>query len=112
MHEIGWDKYNAVTVGEGVHKEGSNPLDFVGRDRKEINMMLIFDLFEVGKLPKQNKIVPWTLTDLKRAQGKNQYLIEEGWATTFLENHDSARCISQFGDESRWAESGKLFCVS
>jgi alpha-glucosidase len=111
MHDIGWGKYNAMTVGEGSSRANSDPLRFVGRDRKELNMMFIFDLFAVGRDPIKSKILPWTLTDLKQAQGGNQYLIKDGWVTTFLENHDSPRCISRFGDESHWAASGKLLCV-
>jgi glycosidase len=48
---------------------------------------------------------------LKKAAGRNQYLVEEAWPTTFLENHDSSRCISRHGDESHWEESGKLFAI-
>jgi glycosidase len=111
MHDIGWGKYNAMSVGEGASQAPVNPMNFVGRDRKELNMIFIFDLFTVGRNKPRHRMEPWTLTDLKKAQGRNQWLIEDGWVTTFLENHDQPRCISRFGDESNWAASGKLLCV-
>jgi alpha-glucosidase len=109
MHDVGWSRYNAMTVGEG--SRDMVPLNFVGRNRKELNMMFLFDLFTVGRNKLKRKMQPWKLTDLKRAQGRNQWLIEDGWVATFLENHDQPRCISRFGDESHWATSGKLLCV-
>lgn len=111
MHDIGWGKYNAMTVGEGSSRGESDPMNYVGKDRNELNMMFIFDLFKVGRDAVLSKLTPWSLPDLKQAQGTNQYLVKDGWVTTFLENHDSPRCISRFGDETHWAASGKLFCV-
>jgi glycosidase len=111
MHDIGWSKYNAMTVGEGGSSEEANPLRFAHRDGKELNMMYTFDMLYVGRDRVNNKEMPWKLTDLKKAAGRNQYLVEEAWPTTFLENHDSSRCISRHGDESYWEESGKLFAI-
>lgn len=44
----------------------------------------------------------WKLADLKGSVTRTQDIIKgtDAWTTVFMENHDQARCVSRFGDDS------------
>lgn len=57
----------------------------------------------------------WKLSDLKASIGRTQGLISgtDAWTTVFMENHDQARSVSRFGDDSpQWrVRSGKMLAL-
>lgn len=57
----------------------------------------------------------WTLSDFKASIARTQGIITgtDAWTTTFMENHDQARCVSRFGDDSpEWrVQSGKMLSL-
>lgn len=109
-------KYDAMTVGEVGHSTREDALKYVSAKEKEMNMMFLFDVAEVGvdvgdrfrfksfKLPEFKKAVE---TVCSFAEGT------DAWATCYLENHDQPRSITRFGDASpKWrVKSGKLLAT-
>jgi oligo-1,6-glucosidase len=79
-----------------------------------------FDIVDVGmgKVFKfQTTPRNYKLTDLKRAIARTQSLVSpdfDGWTTAFMENHDQARSISRFGNDSTPSlarRSGKMLAL-
>lgn len=109
-------KYDAMTVGEVGHSTREDALKYVSAKEKEMNMMFLFDVVEIGSDPKDRfRYNGFKLTDFKQAV-KNMCSFAEGtdaWATIFTENHDQPRSITRFGNDSpkfRF-KSGKLLAL-
>lgn len=107
-------KYNIMTVGEGPGIDLSNGLDYVHKDRNELNMIFHFDHMFIdngpgGKydpidvsLPKFKKVFSDWDTKLK----------DNGWGSIFLGNHDFSRMVSRFGNDTTFHnESAKLLAM-
>jgi oligo-1,6-glucosidase len=81
-------------------------------------MVFQFDVVDTGQ-GKQTKFrttpFNYTLQDLKDAIARTQSLLDgtDTWTTTFAENHDQARSISRFGNDSpQWRErSGRMLAL-
>lgn len=81
-------------------------------------MVFQFDVVDVGqgKTTKYNTVpFNYTLNDFKEAIARTQGLIvgTDAWTTSFVENHDQARSVSRFGDDSaQWRErSGRMLAL-
>lgn len=99
-------RYGAITVGELPNTpETERVLRYVSAREGQLNMVFQFDVVDVGmgSIHKYD-VVPrsWQLPDLKRAVDRTQVLIRDtdGWSTVFMENHDQARSVSRFGNDS------------
>ena len=96
-------KYDAMTVGEVGHSTREDALKYVSAKEKEMNMMFLFDVVEVGSDPSDRfRYNGYSLVDLKKAV-ENMCKFTEGtdaWSTVFTENHDQPRSITRFGDDS------------
>lgn len=97
-------RYNCMTVGESPRVLNKQQLlAFVGASQKELNMVFEFELAEIDsgmpcwKIPKK-----WQLTELKNIVSRSQSYLDDsdGWVTNYLENHDRARAVSRFGNDS------------
>jgi oligo-1,6-glucosidase len=98
--------YDAITVGELPHTPDMDTVvRYVSAEARLLNMVLLFEAVDIGK----GKVTSydtepgnWTLLDLKAAISHSQYLLRgtDAWTTVFLENHDQARSVSRFGDDS------------
>ncbi|KAL1617209.1 hypothetical protein SLS54_007986 [Diplodia seriata] len=108
MHGI-LSKYpspRAMTVGELPHTHSrAHVLRYVSARAKQLDMTFMFDVVDVGFGAVQRfDTTPrsWTLRDLKDAVMRTQDLIDgtDAWTTTFMENHDQARCVSRFGGDA------------
>ncbi|KAM9903665.1 hypothetical protein OXX79_003222 [Metschnikowia pulcherrima] len=96
-------KYDAMTVGEVGHCEREDALRYVSAKEKEMNMMFLFDLVELGSDPKDRfRYNGFKLTDLKKAVTTMSSFIDgtDAWSTCFFENHDQPRSITRFGNDS------------
>lgn len=111
-----FSKYNALTIGEVGYSTRENALKYVCAKEKEMNMMFLFDVVDLGVNPLDRYVFKgWTLCDMKQ-KVQNMSLFAEGtdaWATCFLENHDQARAISRFGNDSPEfrVKSGKMLAT-
>lgn len=111
-------KYDAMTVGEcpNTHtKEGV--LKYVSAEAKQLDMVFQFDVVDIGQGPYKFQTTPfaWKLPELKQAINNTQTLMHgnDGWTTTFLENHDQARSISRFASDApeHRVASGKMLAL-
>lgn len=112
-------RYGAITVGElPCTPETERVLRYVSAKDGQLNMVFQFDIVDVGlgRLHKYDTVPKnWRLPDLKGAVDRTQALIRgtDGWSTVFMENHDQARSISRFADDSpqHRVASGKLLAL-
>lgn len=112
-------RYDAMTVGECPYTpDPQTVIGYVGASQKRLNMVFQFDVVDVGmgKVFKyQTEPFAYTLHDLKDAVARTQGLLHgtDAWTTSFIENHDQARCISRYGSDSpEWRErSGKMLAL-
>lgn len=116
MFEKVTSKYDAMTVGEVGKSTREDALSFVSAKEKEMNMMFLFDVVELGASPSDRfKDLGWTLTDLKDAVNSMSSFIKgtDAWSTCFFENHDQPRSITRFGNASPefLFKSGKMLAT-
>ncbi|KAJ8609010.1 hypothetical protein MRB53_039369 [Persea americana] len=112
-------RYNAMSVGEcPFTPDIRTVIDYVGAKSKRLNMVFQFDVVNVGQgsvFKYQTEPFAWKLSDLKQAVNTTQSFLNntDGWTTAFMENHDQARSISRFGNDSpEWRErSGKMLAL-
>ncbi len=114
MNQEVLSKYDCMTVGEafGVSAEQANL--YVGKERKELNMIYHFD----HAVPRDENcfIDPkpeFTLTELKQIFSKWDVATgNDGWNTVYFGNHDNARMLSRFGDINQYfQESAKMLAT-
>lgn len=96
-------KYDTITVGEMPFvKDEKEILKIVGANEEELRMIFIFDMVGIDDQHWRMTLQDWKLNDLKRIISKWQtFMIEnDGWNSVFWENHDNARSISRYCDDS------------
>lgn len=112
-------RYDAMTVGECPFTPDQKRVHgYVSASEKRLNMVFQFDLVDVGQgkvFKYRTKPFAYTLGDLKAAISRTQGLIHgsDAWTTSFVENHDQARSVSRFGNDSpEWRErSAKMLAL-
>jgi oligo-1,6-glucosidase len=107
-------KYDIMTVGEVGQSTLEEGMLYVLEDRNEFNMLFHFehtelDFGEEGKWTPR----PWKLTELKDIMTKWQVeLYQKGWNSLYLNNHDTARMVSRFGNDTIYRkESAKMLAT-
>ncbi|KAK3652581.1 hypothetical protein LTR56_001945 [Elasticomyces elasticus] len=111
-------KYDSITVGEMpfVHDE-EEIMKVVGADRKELNMIFIFDLVDVDNIPGSFRLTlhEWQPKEIRNILTRYQRLMldRDGWNSIFIENHDNPRSVSRYCDDSdEYRDLGaKLLCL-
>lgn len=105
-----FNKYDIMTVGEANGVSVEQAEDWVGEDKKRLNMIFQFDHL---KLWDENPQADLDLVKLKKTFTQWQKGLENiGWNALFLENHDVPRIVSKWGDtEQYWAESATCLAV-
>lgn len=93
---------DSITVGEGWPTT-KIAIDYTNPKNHEIDMMFNFDLISHiwtnNELAKFEPNIP-NLIEMKKIFKRWQLdLKDQGWNTLFWENHDLARCISNFGND-------------
>lgn len=103
--------YNAFTMGEGVGVNDDLAHLYVAESRKELDMIYHFDVLEHnivdGKFINPTK---FDLINLKSIFRKWQKVFDQGgWIANALGNHDFARCVTRFGNDTKYhKESAKM----
>lgn len=97
-------KYDILTVGETPHTSSDEAALYTDASRHELNMVFHFDHMhldydENGKYAKTRVYLP----DLKRVMTEWQEKMAAcgGWNSLYWSNHDQARAVSRFGNDSR-----------
>ncbi len=97
------DNYDLLTVGEaGGTAEGA--VRYTNLDGSELNMIFSFDAPDdichdapLGKWNDNPADLPTVRAAFNRWQ---QYLAKDGWNSLYLSNHDQARQVSRYGNDS------------
>ena len=96
-------QYDIMTVGEAPHTSADQALDYTAADRHELDMVFHFDHMhldydENGKYARTRVYLP----DLKRVMTEWQDKMHacNGWNSLYWSNHDQARAVSRFGNDS------------
>ncbi len=114
MNQEVLSKYDIMTVGEAFGVSTKEALDYVGKDRNELQMIFHFD----HAVPRDeiNFIQPnpeWTLPQLKSIFQKwDTTMKNDGWNSIYWGNHDNPRIISRLGDTKRYrVKSAKMLAT-
>lgn len=100
--EVFSDYKDIMLVGEMGGTSRKEILNYV-KGAKELSMVFDFDLYTLGRDPGRplHEYHGWELPEFKTALMKSQGLIEDdAWASIWLENHDSPRSLTRFGNEA------------
>ncbi|MDB5150492.1 MAG: alpha,alpha-phosphotrehalase, partial [Mucilaginibacter sp.] len=88
-------KYNVMSVAEGAGNTFEDAHNLVDADRNELNMAYAFEGVDIAK-PEGYSII-----HLKQVFTKwDSAFAAKGWLSIFLANHDQARLVSRFGNDS------------
>jgi oligo-1,6-glucosidase len=88
-------KYNVMSVAEGAGNTFEDAHNLVDADRNELNMAYAFEAVDIAK-PEGYSII-----HLKQVFSKwDSAFAAKGWLSVFLANHDQARLVSRFGNDS------------
>jgi oligo-1,6-glucosidase len=88
-------KYDVLSVAEGAGNSFGDAHDLVDADRKELDMAYAFDAVDVPKR------AGYSLLTLKAVFTRwDSAFADKGWLAIFLSNHDQARLVSRFGNDS------------
>ncbi|MEZ4884722.1 MAG: alpha-glucosidase [Chitinophagales bacterium] len=95
MHEAVFSKYDVMSVAEGAGRNFQDAHDLVDEDRKELNMAYAFEGVDIAK-PEG-----YSLAVFKEVFSRwDSAFAEKGWLSIFLSNHDQARLVSRYGNDS------------
>ena len=95
MNQQVLSKYDVMSVAEGAGKSYQDAHDLVDADRNEFNMAYAFDGVDIAK-PEG-----YSLLHFKEVFSKwDSVFAQKGWLSIFLANHDQARLVSRFGNDS------------
>lgn len=95
MNREVFSKYDMMSVAEGAGNSFKDAHDLVDADRKELNMAYSFEGVDIAK-PEG-----YSLLHFKEVFSRwDSAFAEKGWLSVFLANHDQARMVSRFGNDS------------
>ncbi|WP_018615044.1 glycoside hydrolase family 13 protein [Segetibacter koreensis] len=95
MNQQVFSKYDVMSVAEGAGNTFEDAHNLVDAERKELNMAYAFEGVDVAK-PEG-----YSLLHFKEVFSRwDSAFAEKGWLSIFLANHDQARLVSRFGNDS------------
>lgn len=95
MYNEVFSKYDVMSVAEGAGNTFEDAHNLVDEDRKELNMAYAFDGVDIAKLG------GYSLLNFKEIFSRwDSAFADKGWLAIFLANHDQARMVSRFGNDS------------
>jgi oligo-1,6-glucosidase len=95
MNREVFSHYNVMSVAEGAGNSFEDAHDLVDADRNELNMAYAFDGVDIAK-PEG-----YSLLHFKEVFSQwDSAFATNGWLSLFLSNHDEARLVSRFGNDS------------
>jgi len=114
MHREVMSKYDVMTVGEGPGIDEKVVLDYVGKDRNELNMVFHFGHMFMDHGPGGRfDVIEKNFIDFKKVfTDWDKAIGNDGWINIFLDNHDFPRIVSRWGNDGIYrAASAKLFAI-
>lgn len=110
-------KYDCMTVGEAIGSDVEIAKMYTGADRHELNMIFNFEHMDVDTMPGSSAgkwaLKPFDLIELKQILSRWQYALSDtGWNALYFENHDQARVVSRWGNDTNYRiECAKAFAT-
>lgn len=96
MNQEVFSKYDVFSVSEGAGSSFQDAHDLVDADRKELHMAYHFQTVDLV-----NSLDGYQLSEFKRVfSAWDSAFARAGWISVFLSNHDVARLVSRFGNDS------------
>ncbi len=93
-------KYDVMTVGEAIGISLAEEPKLVDERRNELDLIFNFDAARINR-GDGFRWKDWKLQDLKAIYTKHATQLDtHSWDTVFLSNHDIARVVSGFGNDS------------
>ena len=105
------DKYDLMTVAEGIGETTKSGLLMVDERRRELDMLYHFDHMNLDRSKTDgSQLVPFSLVEFKAIFARwDAALKDHGWVSALLGNHDFPRMVSRWGDGRRYRiESAKM----
>jgi oligo-1,6-glucosidase len=95
MNREVFSKYDVMSVAEGAGRNFEDAHNLVDEDRNELNMAYAFEGVDIAK-PEG-----YSLAHFKEVFSRwDKEFAEKGWLSIFLSNHDQARMVSRWGNDS------------
>ena len=95
MNQEIFSKYEVMSVAEGAGRNFEDAHKLVDKNRHELNMAYAFEGVDIPKYE------GYDLTTMKAIFTKwDKEFADDGWLSIFLANHDQARMVSRWGDDS------------
>ena len=95
MNQQVLNKYDVMSVAEGAGNTLVDAHNLVDADRNELNMAYAFEAVDIAK-PEG-----YSLLHFKEVFTRwDSAFANNGWLSIFLANHDQARLVSRFGNDS------------
>ncbi|MGI4020988.1 MAG: glycoside hydrolase family 13 protein [Janthinobacterium lividum] len=95
MNREVYSKYNLMSVAEGAGNSLQDAHDMVDADRHELNMAYAFDAVDMAHTN------GYSLLKFKQLFSRwDSAFAKKGWLSIFLANHDQARLVSRYGNDS------------
>jgi oligo-1,6-glucosidase len=95
MNREVFSKYDVMSVAEGAGRNFEDAHNLVDEDRNELNMAYAFEGVDIAK-PEG-----YCLAHFKEVFSRwDKEFAEKGWLSIFLSNHDQARMVSRWGNDS------------
>lgn len=96
MYQQVLSKYNVMSVAEGAGNSFTDGHNLVDSNRHELNMAYAFDGVDIAKPS------GYSLLHFKEVFSRwDSAFQNSGWLSVFLSNHDQARMVSRFGNDSK-----------
>ena len=96
MNQEVFSKYDVFSVSEGAGSSFQDAHDLVDAGRKELDMA-----YHVQTVDLVNSLDGYQLSEFKRVfSAWDSAFARAGWISVFLSNHDVARLVSRFGNDS------------
>ncbi|RKF13719.1 alpha-glucosidase [Alginatibacterium sediminis] len=93
--------YDVLTVGETPFTTTLDGRFYSDPARKEVSMIFTFEHMGLDREEHNARPKALDLTELKTVLSKWQdELYNKGWNSVYWNNHDQARCVSRFGNDS------------
>ena len=95
MNKEVFSKHNVMSVAEGAGRNFKDAHDLVDEARQELNMAYAFEGVDIAKSE------GYSVLKFKQVFSKwDSAFAEQGWLSIFLSNHDQARLVTRFGNDT------------
>ena len=113
MNEKVLSKYDIMTVGETHWITLEEARKYVDQERNELDMCFLFDLTYLDSKSGKWQYNKWKLTQMKKIFNDwYKGLMDIGWNSLFMNNHDQPRMVSRYGNDGKYrVESAKMLAA-